>query len=67
VLNKEHTIRVADPGFDDQKFEKNLQMKKKICFNQKLQFTLSLGLYKGLSIYRRSLQLSKENIQHFKT
>ena len=28
---------------------------------------LSLGLHKGSSSYRRSLQLSKENIQHFKT
>ncbi len=29
--------------------------------------TLSLGLHKGRPNYRRSLQLSKENIQHFKT
>jgi hypothetical protein len=28
---------------------------------------LSLGLHKGLLSYRRSLQLSKENIQHLKT
>ena len=28
---------------------------------------LSLGLHKGRLSYRRSLQLSKENIQHFKT
>jgi hypothetical protein len=28
---------------------------------------LFLGLHKARPIYRRSLQLSKENIQHFKT
>jgi hypothetical protein len=33
---------------------------------KKLQFTFSLGLHKGRPSYRRSLQLSKENIQHFK-
>jgi hypothetical protein len=33
-----------------------------IFFDKKL-----LGLYKGRPIYRRSLQPSKENIQHFTT
>jgi hypothetical protein len=28
---------------------------------------LSLGLHKGFPVYRRSLQPSKENIQHLKT
>ncbi len=40
---------------------KNLQLKKTIFFY------LSLGLHKGRPSYRRSIQPSKENIQHFKT
>jgi hypothetical protein len=31
-----------------------------------LQFTYPLGLHKGHPSYRRNLQPSKENIQHFK-
>ncbi len=37
-----------------------------IFFYQKFPFTY-LGLHKGRTSYRRSLQPSKENIQHFKT
>jgi hypothetical protein len=36
-------------------------------FDQKIAINLSLGLHKGCPSYRRSLQPSKENIQHFKT
>jgi hypothetical protein len=47
---------------------KNLQLKIKMFLDQKLQFMhLSLGLHKGRPSYKRSLQLSKENVQHFKT
>ncbi len=44
---------------------------KKITAEKKIKFfldqKLSLGLHKERSSYRRSLQLSKEAIQHFKT
>jgi hypothetical protein len=43
------------------KIEKNLLLKKKPTNY------LSLSLHKGFLSYRRSLQPSKENIQHFKT
>ncbi len=50
-------------GFDGRKFtaEKNL------TFFDQTTIYLSLGLHKGRPSYRRSLQLAKENIQHFKT
>ncbi len=38
-----------------------------ILFGSKIAIYLSLGLHKGHTIYRRSIQPSKENIQHFKT
>ncbi len=41
--------------------------KKFNFFLSKTTIYLSLGLHKGRPSYRRSLQLSKENIQHFKT
>jgi hypothetical protein len=48
--------------------EKNLQLKKfKIFFWSKIAIYLSLGLHKGRPSYRRSLQPSNENIQHFQT
>jgi hypothetical protein len=48
--------------------KKKLQLKKKLnFFGSKTTIYLSLGLHKELSSYRRSLQLSKEVIQHFKT
>ena len=48
---------------------KKIKLKKNWFFlNQKLQFTyLSLGLHKERPSYRRSLQISKGAIQHFKT
>ncbi len=52
-------------GFTDQKLEKNYSWKKK--FWSKTAIYLSLGLHKVGPSYRRSLQLSKEAIQHFKT
>ncbi len=38
-----------------------------IFFGSKMAIYLSLDLHKGCTSYRRSLQPSKENIQHFKT
>jgi hypothetical protein len=54
-------------GFNNQKLKKNLQLKKKHFFGSKTTIYLSLGLFKGRPSYRRGLQLSKENIQNFKT
>jgi hypothetical protein len=49
------------------KKKKKLQMKKKLnFFGSKTTIYLSLGLHKERPSYRRSLQLSEENIQHFK-
>ncbi len=71
--------RVADPhsvdldpiriqGVDDQKLKKKLQLKIKIKFFwSKTAIYLSLGLHKERPSYRRSPQLSKENIHHLKT
>ncbi len=56
-------IRVQ--GFDDQKLKKINSWKKK--FGSKTTIYLSLDLHKGRPSYRRSLQLSKENIQHSST
>jgi hypothetical protein len=36
-------------------------------FLSEISINLSLGLYKGCLSHRRNLQLSKENIHHFKT
>jgi hypothetical protein len=38
-----------------------------IFFGSKIAIYLSLGLHRERPCYRSSLQLSKENIQHFKT
>ncbi len=47
---------------------KKIQLKKKLnFFGSKTTIYLSLGLHKERPRYRRSLQLSKEAIQHFKT
>ncbi len=55
-------------GFNDQKLEKNYSWKKNlIFFLSKTAIYLSLGLHKVCPSYRKSLQLSKEAIQHFKT
>jgi hypothetical protein len=54
-------------GFDDQKLKEQIQLKFcLIFFGIKITIYLSLGLHKGRLSYRRSLQSSKENIQHFK-
>ncbi len=53
-------------SFDDQKWKKKFTSEKKI-FGSKTTNYLSLGLHKVSPSYVRSLQLSKENIQHFKT
>ncbi len=56
-----------DPVYFWPKIEKYLQLKNKInFFGSKTTIYLSLGLNEGRPIYRRSLQHSKENIQHFK-
>jgi hypothetical protein len=53
-------------GFKNQKLKKNYSSKKKKNLS-KTAIYLSLGLHKVCPSYRRSLQLSKEAIQHFKT
>ncbi len=53
-------------GFDDQNWNKFTAGKNLIFFLSEIPIYLSLGLHKGRSSYRRSLQLTKENIQHFK-
>jgi hypothetical protein len=50
-------------GFDDKNWT-NLQLKKK-KLKSKTTIYLYLGLHKGRPSYKRSLQLSKKNIQHF--
>jgi hypothetical protein len=60
------SVSNQDPGFDDQKLEK-LQLKNVIFLGSKTTIYFSLGLQKGRPSYRRSLQPTKENIQHFKT
>jgi hypothetical protein len=68
-----HFIRIRTQSGSRALMTKNLKKitaEKKIKFllDQKLQFTyLSLGLHKERPSYRRSLQLSKEAIPHFKT
>ncbi len=56
-------------GFWWPKIEKNVQQKKNHIFLDKNYHTihLSLGFQKGRPSYKRSLQLLKENIHHFKT
>jgi hypothetical protein len=57
---------VADPGFDYQKCKKFTAEKNYIIYINNCIY-LSLGLHKGRPSYTRSIQSSKENIQHFKT
>jgi hypothetical protein len=55
-------------GFKNQKLKNNYTWKIFfIFFGSKNTIYLSLGLHKERPSYRRSLQLSKEAIQHFKT
>ncbi len=57
-----------DPVFLMTKNWKNVQLKIfLIFFWSKITIFLSIGLHKGRPSYRRNLQPSKENIQHFKT
>jgi hypothetical protein len=58
-------IWIRIQGFDDQKFKKNTDEEKLSFFKTKFAIYLSLGLHNGRPNYRRSLQLSKETIQHF--
>jgi hypothetical protein len=61
-------MRIRNPAFDDQKVEKKLEVERNvILFKIKIVIYLSVGLLKGRPSYRRSLQLSKENIQHLHT
>jgi hypothetical protein len=60
-------IRFRIQGFDDQKLEKNTAVKTFFFFWSKIAIYLSLGLLNGHPSYRRSLQPSKEYIQHLKT
>jgi hypothetical protein len=55
-------------GFDDQKLKKKNSAENlfKTFFKSKIAIYLASGLHKGRPHYRRSLQPSKENIQHFK-
>jgi hypothetical protein len=53
-----------DPGFDDLKLNK---IKLTKIFLSKIIIYLSLGLLRARPSYRKGLQPSKENIQHFQT
>ncbi len=59
-------IPIRIQGFDDRNLKKVNNWKKLNIFWSKIAIHLSLGIYKGRPSYRRSLQSSKENIQHFK-
>ncbi len=52
--------------FFDQKLKK-ITGKKNFFFKSRTTIYLSLGLHKGRPSYKISFQLSKENIQHFRT
>jgi hypothetical protein len=55
-------------GFNAQKFKKKMTAEIFFYFFiSKTAIYLSLGLHKVCPSYRRSLQYSKEAIQHFKT
>jgi hypothetical protein len=61
-----HLIRIRIQGF--LWAEKKFQLKFYFYFfGSKITIYLSQGLHKGRPNYKRSLQLSKDNIQHFKT
>jgi hypothetical protein len=67
-----HFFLCADPdsgsGFDDLKLKKIYSWKFLFLVSlSTIAIYLSLGLHKGRPSYRRSLQPSKEKIQHFKT
>ncbi len=54
-------------GFNDQKFKKYYSWKKIKFFFDQTAIYLSLGFHKVCPGYRRSLQLTKEAVQHFKS
>jgi hypothetical protein len=54
-------IPIRIQGFDDRNW------KKLNIFLSKISIYLHLGLYKGRPSFRRSIQPSKENSQHFKS
>ncbi len=56
-----------NPGFLWPKIEKKYTAKKNNFFGSRTIFYLSLSFSKGRPGHKRSLLLSKENIQHFKT
>jgi hypothetical protein len=51
----------------EKKIEKNLQLEKNLFVLSKTTINLFLGFHKGLPSNKRSLQLSKEDIQYLKT
>ncbi len=59
-------IRIWIQNFDDQKLKKKKLKFFSFLLWSKIAIHLSLGLHKGPPSYRRGLQPSKENIQHFK-
>ncbi len=61
------TDPVPNPRFWWPKIGKKIAAVKLIFYGSKISVYLSLGLHEGRTSYRRSLQPSKENIQHFKT
>ena len=69
-LNSDGYSSLRESGFATVLMTKN-QMKNtgenvSAFFDKKIAIYLSLGLHKGRPSNRRSLQFSKENIQHFK-
>ncbi len=60
-------IRIRIQGFDDQKLKKKIQLRFffSISFWSKFAIYLFPGHHKEHTSYRRSLQPSQENIQHF--
>ncbi len=60
-------IPIRIHGFHDQKLKKNYSWKKITFILDQTTIYLSQSLHKERPSYRRSLQLSKEAIQHFKT
>jgi hypothetical protein len=59
-----NTVRIQ--RFDEQKW-KTFTAEKIFLIKKKIAIYLSLGRHKGRPSYKRSLQPSEENIQHFKT
>jgi hypothetical protein len=57
-----------DPGFQQKKLKKKIQLKFPIFlfFDKKIEIYLSLDVHKGRPSYRRRLQPPKANIQNFK-